>query len=222
MAEDYYTRKYEGDYSVELTEKVRAHLNDDPATTEAFFALHAQLDMLVEEHGVFLHDGEHQVQDDWTPDLVLMAVDEASALARQQNSPAWPAMTAIASAMRIMIRTASVVPSTEFKQDESAGVPPGLYALIQKEDCRPIDIAFAALVGDVSEESVLASAVAAERARCESHVKDRIEDLLVGRQPDELGSEEGWCYEQFERVRSEIACEQPVDETVSDASVGDA
>lgn len=212
MAHDYYTRKYEDAYSVELTERVRATFEGNDSITEAFFALHSQFDSLIEEHDVFLNDGEHQVQDDWTPELVIAAVDEAATLARQQNSPAWPALTAIAVAMRCMVRTACIMPETEFKQDEAEGIPPGLFALMQKEDARPIDLVVSAIAEDMSKDSLVNAAVLAERARCEAFVKDRIDDLLVGRPPEDLGSEEGWFYEQLERVRSEIACEQPADE----------
>ena len=213
--ENWFTRKYEGDYSVDLIEKVRALFEGSESITEAFFALHGQFDMLVEEHSVFLGDGEHQVQDNWTPDLVLAAVDEAVSIARQQNSPAWPALMAIATSMRVMIRTASVMPSTEFKQDEAEGISPGLFALMQKEDARPFDFAVAAVSDDLSADSMVGAAVFAERARCEAIMKERIEDLVGGREIDDLKPEEGWAYEQFERARTEITKEldQAVEQT---------
>jgi len=205
--ENWFTRKYEGDYSAELVEMTLGLFEGNAAITEAFFALHGQFDMLIEEHEIFLNEGEHQIQHEWTPELVLAAVDEAVAIARKGNSPAWPTLMAIASAMRVMIRTIPVMPSTEFKQDEAAGIPAGLFALMQKEDARPFEFAVAAMSGDLSPDSMIAAAVTAERVRCESIVKERITDVVGGRSIDDLKSEEGWAYEQFERARAEIMCE---------------
>lgn len=211
--DDHFTRMFEDAYSLGLVEAVRYLFDDNAALTEAFFALHGQFDMLIEAHDVSLHDGEKQVQDDWKPDLVLEAVDEAVTLARSQNSPAWPALMAIASAMRVMVRTASIIPSTEFKQDEAEGIPPGLFKLLQSEEVRPFDFAVAAVSGDMSMESMIHAAVVAERGRCESVVKDRIKDLFGREEPnvDDLNQTDAWMHEQLERVRSEVACAAPLD-----------
>ncbi len=206
--EDHYIRTYEDVYSVELVEQVRSLFEGDAPLTEAFFALHGQLDMLVEEHDVRLSDGEKQVQDNWNPELVLEAVDEVVMLAKQQNSPAWPSIMAIAAAMRVIVRTVPIMPPTEFPQDEAAGIPPGLFALMQREDTRPFEFAVAAVSNDLPPESMVGAAVLAERVRCEAAVKERIKDVAGDKSPDELDPEVGWTYEQLERARAEIACEQ--------------
>lgn len=206
--EDHFIRTYEGVYSVDLVEQVRSLFEGDAPLTEAFFALHGQLDMLVEEHDIRLNDGEKQVQDNWNPELVLDCVDEVVLLAKQQNSPAWPAIMAIASAMRVIVRTTPIMPPTEFPQEEGAGIPPGLFALMQREDTRPFEFAVAAVSNDLPPESMIGAAVMAERVRCEAAVKERIKDIVGTGTPEDLGSGEGWTYEQLERARAEIACEQ--------------
>lgn len=206
--EDHFIRTYEGVYSGDLVEHVRSIFEGDAPLTEAFFALHGQIDMLVEEHDIRLSDGEKQVQDNWTPELVLDCVDEVVLLAKQQNSPAWPSIMAIASAMRVIVRTVPIMPPTEFPQEEGAGIPPGLFALMQREDTKPFEFAVAAVSGDLSPESMVGAAVLAERVRCETAVKERIKDVVGTGSPEDLGSEEGWTYEQLERARAEIACEQ--------------
>ena len=213
--EDWFTRKYDGDYSPELSEKVRSTFNNSASLTEAFFGLHAQFDMLIEEYDVFLGDGEKQAFSvEWTAFSILEAVDEATDLAKKQNSPAWPALMSIAAAMRAMVRTVPIMPSTEFEQNEGEGIPPGLYALTQNEAVRPVDLVVAAIAEDLSSATLVNSAVMAERARCESFVKDRIKDVLGDKDPDDLDSANGWAYEQFERVRREISMETE-DETES-------
>lgn len=209
MLEDiWFTREIERAYNPVLIERIQKHFGGSVALTEAFCALHGQFDMLIDEFDVFLGDGEKQTQEDWRPEGVLEAVDEAAKLARDQNSPVWPHLAAIATSMRAMFRVVPIMPSTEFKQDEAEGVPPGLFALLQKKDARPVDLVVAAVSDDFSSDALVGSAVLAERARCESVVKDRIKDLFGDDKLEDLDSEEGWVYEQLERARSEIARDQ--------------
>jgi hypothetical protein len=111
---DFYTRQYVETYDETVVEKLNALFDDDTRTTEAFFAIHSQIDALAERYDIDLWRSEYRDRDTWTVDVVLAAVDEIVTFARTDNMPCWTVMLAMSTAMRMMVELAPFAPSSEF------------------------------------------------------------------------------------------------------------
>lgn len=122
--DNYFMRVYESGYGDKVIEETEGVLGSEVAV-EAFFALHAQIDLLIEECDVDVYGATYQSyeRDDWTLARVLDAQDEKAALAKKGNNQAWMAIAAIAAAMRTMVVTAVIAPRTTFTSIQGVSTP---------------------------------------------------------------------------------------------------
>lgn len=112
--EAYFTRKYGDFYGEAVIAYLLEHL-DGEAITEAFFAVHAQVDMLVEEGAISLVDGEYSGRSEWTAEQILLANEEVAAIARRANSPMLVAIEKLVACMRRIYETAHLAPAADFR-----------------------------------------------------------------------------------------------------------
>ena len=120
--EAYFTRKYEGVYGSGITERFR-EVFESEAITETFFAVAAQIDLLVEEGQISLASGQYYNKSDWTVDEVLLAGDEVAAIARAEKSPMLVAIEKLVACMRRMYETAHLAPAGDFRDTDDLRAP---------------------------------------------------------------------------------------------------
>lgn len=122
--DNYFMRLYESGYGDRVIEETQEVLGYE-VSTEAFYALHAQIDLLVDECDIDTYGATYQSydRDDWTLARVLDAQDEKAALAKKGNSQVWMAIGAISAAMRAMVVTAVIAPRTTFASIQDVPAP---------------------------------------------------------------------------------------------------
>ncbi len=113
MQEAYFTRRYEDIYGADVVASLVERLGGE-AVGEAFFAVHAQIDLLVEEGEIPVADGQYYNKNDWTTNDVLRAQDEVAAIARKGNHPMFLALEALSACMWKLHDLAPLAPSTSF------------------------------------------------------------------------------------------------------------
>lgn len=115
---DFYTRHYEEVYSREVVAHLHELFNDE-RITEAFFALNAQADALLQHFEVTRFDSKFRTMSstDWTIDLVLDYMDEGLEVAYEAFSPCWPTVGALVHAMRAMVTMGPHAPPKEFIEE---------------------------------------------------------------------------------------------------------
>lgn len=120
MQEAYFTRKYEDTYGADVVAALVERLGGE-AIGEAFFAVHAQIDLLVDEGEIPVADGQYYNKNDWTTGDILRAQDEVAAIARKGNHPMVLAIEALAACMWKMHDLAPLAPTSSFggRDDET-------------------------------------------------------------------------------------------------------
>ena len=114
---DYYTNVYDEIYGDGVVGLLHG-LFEDKRSTEAFFAVNAQIDALVDYHGVPMWEAEYRDISVWTVDLVISAMYEIAQIARSKHCVCWPTILALATSMRLMVEMAphGVVNTTQVEE----------------------------------------------------------------------------------------------------------
>lgn len=118
--DNYFTNLYSDCYGDNVIKEVMDLFSGNKSIVESFFAVHAQIDLLVRENDISLYEAKFRDLDEWRLEQVLACVDEIVQIAKDQKSLAWVQIRCLVKCMREMAVVAKSAPENNFVQSNGS------------------------------------------------------------------------------------------------------